>query len=148
MAYGSSQARGRIGATATATWAPSCVCDLHHSSWQCRILNPLGEDRDRTCVLTDTSQICFCWATMGTPRIFLLNSRSRMDICSGLYSLVGIFATLLRSTMKKKWWHLWDQDPGHICNVPLSILSSGYIFVLDVKSKEFFHLTISFILIC
>ena len=27
-------------ATATATLDPSCVCDLHHSSWQCRILNP------------------------------------------------------------------------------------------------------------
>ena len=29
-------------ATATAMWDPSCICDLHHSSWQCQILNPLG----------------------------------------------------------------------------------------------------------
>ena len=34
--------------TATATWDLSWVCDLHHSSWQCRILNPLSEARDRT----------------------------------------------------------------------------------------------------
>ena len=27
--------------TATATPDPSCVCHLHHSSWQCQILNQL-----------------------------------------------------------------------------------------------------------
>ena len=45
--------------TATATRDPSRVCDLHHSSRQRRILNPLTEARDRTCVLMDTSQIHF-----------------------------------------------------------------------------------------
>ena len=43
--------------TATATWDPSCVCDLHYSSRQCWILTPLSEARDRTLVLMDTSQI-------------------------------------------------------------------------------------------
>ena len=33
-------------ATATATRHPSCICHLHHSSWQCRILNPLSKVRD------------------------------------------------------------------------------------------------------
>ena len=46
--------------TATATADLSCVCDLHHGSWQCWILNPLSEVRDRTCVLTDMSWILFC----------------------------------------------------------------------------------------
>ena len=32
--------------TATATRDPSLVCGLHHSSWQCQILNPLSEARD------------------------------------------------------------------------------------------------------
>ena len=41
-------------ATATAAWDLSCIYDLHHSSRQCRILNPLGEARDRTCIITDT----------------------------------------------------------------------------------------------
>ena len=45
-AYGSSQARGRIKATATATWNLSRVCNLHHSSRQCWILNPPSEARD------------------------------------------------------------------------------------------------------
>ena len=35
-------------ARATATPDPSCVCDLHHSSRQCRILNPMSDARDRT----------------------------------------------------------------------------------------------------
>ena len=41
-------------ATATGTQDPSHVCDLHHSSWQCQILNPLSEAGDRTRILTDT----------------------------------------------------------------------------------------------
>ena len=32
---------------------PSRACDLHHSSWQHQILNPLSEARDRTHILTD-----------------------------------------------------------------------------------------------
>ena len=46
-AYGDSQARDQIGATAaadttaTATWDLSLVFDLYHSSWQRWILNPL-----------------------------------------------------------------------------------------------------------
>ena len=41
--------------TATATRDPSCVCDLHHSSRQRRILNPLSEARDRTLDLSSSS---------------------------------------------------------------------------------------------
>ena len=46
-------------ATATATPDPSHICNLHHSSRQSLILNPLSEARDRTCVPMDTSQIHF-----------------------------------------------------------------------------------------
>jgi len=45
---------------ATAMPDPSHVCDLHHSSRQRQILNPLSEARDRTCVLMDTSRIRYC----------------------------------------------------------------------------------------
>ena len=37
--------------TATAMQGLSCVCDLHHSSQQCWVLNPLSEARDPTHVL-------------------------------------------------------------------------------------------------
>ena len=41
--------------TATAKWGRSRVCNLHCSSQQCQILNPLNEARDRTHILMDTS---------------------------------------------------------------------------------------------
>ena len=44
-------------ATATATLDPSCLCDLHHSSWQCWILNPPSEAMDGTHVLVDTIRV-------------------------------------------------------------------------------------------
>ena len=54
-------------AAAMAAQDLSCICDLHHSSRQCQILNPLSEARDRTCILMDTSQVhCRC-ATAGPP---------------------------------------------------------------------------------
>ena len=45
------------------------VCNLHHISQQCWILNPLSKDRDRTRVLMDTSWVHYPWAMMGTPNL-------------------------------------------------------------------------------
>ena len=53
--------------TAAATPDLSRICDLHHSSQQRRILNPLSKARDRTCHLMVPSRICFRCATTGTP---------------------------------------------------------------------------------
>ena len=44
-------------ATARAMSDWSRVSDLHHSSKQCQILNPLSKAKDRTCVLMDTSWV-------------------------------------------------------------------------------------------
>ena len=80
MAYGSSQVKLELQlpayATATVTQDTSHVCDLHRSSQQCWILNPLREARDWTCILMDTSRVPYCWATMGTPYPF-----SNWDFC-------------------------------------------------------------------
>ena len=66
MSYGSS----RLGveselqllacATATAMPDPSHICDLHRSSQQRRILNPLSEAKDQTRIPTDTSRVRYC----------------------------------------------------------------------------------------
>ena len=58
--------------TATATPDPSPVCNLHHRTWQCHILNPLSEARDRTCFLMDMSQVCNLLSDNGNlPLLFL-----------------------------------------------------------------------------
>ena len=68
--------------TAIATRDPSCVCDLHHNSWQHWILNPLSKARGRTHNLMVPSWIRFCCATMGTLVIlsFYLYCLSLVDI--------------------------------------------------------------------
>ena len=53
--------------TATATPDPRYVSNLHHSSRQSWIVNPLSKARDQTSNLMVPSRICFCCATMGTP---------------------------------------------------------------------------------
>ena len=84
--------------TATSTPDPSHICDLHHSSWQHQILNPLSEAMDQTCVLMDTSQIHFRWATTGTPifrffkaphlHLFLLIKAKQILPSSLIYSIL------------------------------------------------------------
>ena len=58
--------------TATATQDPSCVCNLHYSSWQHQILNPLSKARDGTCILMAISLVHYCYATLGTPCVVLI----------------------------------------------------------------------------
>ena len=48
-----------IYTTARALQDLSHICDLHHSSWQCQIINPLSEARDQTYILMDNSHIHF-----------------------------------------------------------------------------------------
>ena len=74
MPYGSSQiprlwvkSELQLPAYTTATWVLSHICDLHHSSQQRWILNPVKEARDLTHIIMDTSHIHFC-CTMGTPK--------------------------------------------------------------------------------
>ena len=59
VAYGGSQARSLIGVVAAGLHPshshadPSCICNLHHNSQQCQILNPLSKARNQTLVLID-----------------------------------------------------------------------------------------------
>ena len=76
--------------TATAMQNPSHACDLHHSSQQCWILNPLSQVRDRTHNLMVPSQIRFHYATTGTPRpIFQLTLFHFSPSCSSFNILVS-----------------------------------------------------------
>ena len=72
-ARGGCQARGPIRAvalayaTATAMPDPIRTCNLHHSSQQCWILNPLSKARAWTHNLMVPRQIRFCCTMTGTP---------------------------------------------------------------------------------
>ena len=59
-------------ATARTTLDPSLICNLRWSLWQHQMLNPLSKARDWTCILMETRQVRFEWATMGTPKRFSL----------------------------------------------------------------------------
>ena len=61
---------------------PSHICDLHHSSRQYRILNPLSEARDQTRTLMVPRRIRFRRAMTGTP-----TSQSFMQIVLALHPL-------------------------------------------------------------
>ena len=60
----------QLQAYATATALPDLrwVCNLHPSLQQCQMLNPLRRARVETRILTDTSQVRYCWATAGMSR--------------------------------------------------------------------------------
>ena len=55
--------------TAAATLDLSGICDLHRSSQQHWILNPLSEVRDRTPVLMDTSEVLNVLSHNGNSRM-------------------------------------------------------------------------------
>ena len=77
MTCGGSQARCQIGAVSAGLYhshsrtGSSHVCNLHCSSRQYQILNPLSEAKDWTYILMDAGQIHFCWVTLGTPNSWL-----------------------------------------------------------------------------
>ena len=93
-AHGISQARGQLLAYATATQDPSCVCDLHHSSQQCRILNPRSEARDQTHVLMGTSWVRYPWGTRGTPSFLFSTCMSYLYILEIMPLSSELFATI------------------------------------------------------
>ena len=63
--------------TATTTWDPICVCNLHQSSQQCWIFNPLSKARNQTSMLMDANRILFHCSTTGTPQLSILNLNFR-----------------------------------------------------------------------
>ena len=98
-------------APAVATRDPSCVCDLHYSSLQCQKLNPLGETRDRTLILMDTSRTCNPLSS---------NGNSVMHGLHGLNSLLETVDMLQRTLVwysrSSEFWFLFLPltycDPG------------------------------------
>ena len=68
-------------AITTAVPDPSWVCELHHSSRQHWIVNPLKRVRDQTHILIYSSQILYHWATIRTPVICRIVNDNHSDWC-------------------------------------------------------------------
>ena len=66
-------------ATATATPNLSCIFDLHHSSRQHGIFNPLIEGRDRNHILMDTSRVCNSLSHNGNAPNFFFQHNALKD---------------------------------------------------------------------
>ena len=102
VAYGGSQARGLIRAVAA---------DLHHSSWQRWILNPLIEARDGTRKLMIPSRIRFCCAMMGTAlfQVFHLSALQAtfpLLVPGSLYSFLWLNSTVPREKRAQLGFHV------------------------------------------
>ena len=102
-----------VYATATAPWYLSHVCDLHHSSRQHWILNPPREARDQTCVLMDTSEIHFRWATTGTP--FFIFYFSLFLVIFVLFWLIISSSNISWILVLSYYSTLYREFPVHIC---------------------------------
>ena len=74
VAYGSSQVRGQIRATAVS---------LHHSSQQRQILHPLSEARDRTHILMDTSWVPYPLHHNGNSQLSIMLNQPDLSCFSG-----------------------------------------------------------------
>ena len=94
MAYGGSQARGPIGATANAR----ATATPDQSSQQHRILNPLSEARDQTHNLMVPSQIRFRCAMTGTPSLTVFHC---MEV-KAFFSLQGPYSDFISSQFSLK----------------------------------------------
>ena len=142
-----------LPAYATATLDLIHVCNLHHSSWQRQIVNPLSEARDWTRVLMYTSQIYFCWATTETPGIhifdilhLLQNSQKEIKALTSSPDLILLISENLDSVLRVVLvaiLHLMQRpckavpNPGTHSEVcPLSLAFSCiplYVFPLVLK---------------
>ena len=102
-----------------------CVCNLHYSSWQQWILNPLSKARDRTRIFMDTSQLHDCWATTGTPVYLYFLFNILKFICIFVY-----FSLDHRSHV----WIWWET-----CTSPWLRTRSGWMGFGIVPLREYVY---------
>ena len=130
--------------TDTATPDLSHIFDLHHSSQQRQILNPLTEARDRTCNLMDPSRVCFCGATTGTPRELGFLISSCMS-CLYVLNINPLLVTSLASIFSHSvdsFVFLFGRRFPLLCESFCFIKSHLFIFALfllleDMEPKEY-----------
>ena len=68
----------------------SHICDLHHSSQQRQIPDPLSKARDRMHILMDTSRIRFHCATVGIPFTQILKVAFHIQLLQNIGYISGV----------------------------------------------------------
>ena len=131
-AYGNSQPSGRIRAAAAGLYHTqqcgirvSCICNLHHSSWQSWILNLLSEARDQICILMDASVLLLLSHNRNYHFAFLSSFDGLGGRLAGVSSLWKAFywfdkwthlmlARRLLFWTKQSWYFFADNSCGQI----------------------------------
>ena len=129
----------------------SCVCDLHPSSWQHQILNPVSKARNGTWVLVDASQIHFRWGITGTPAISFLvlmpYNLPLLSFSSFLPFFCSFFPYLLSLT--RGWSNFINLFKEHTffsvglflsvfyCSVFYSFILNHLSFYISIQSHQF-----------
>ena len=75
---------------ATATQDQSRICDLHHSSAQCQIPNPLSGPRDQTHIVMDTVEFVSAVPQQGTPSVLSFKLETKPSSLTSLFSAHSI----------------------------------------------------------
>ena len=105
---------------ATAMPDPIRMCDLRHSSRQCRVLNPRSKAGDRTRNLMVPGWIRFRCATMGTPTLSILSPSHphQLFVCSQQpQRLVALKSKEQARGSKqefKEWWRHVQEDRSQL----------------------------------
>ena len=87
--------------TDSVTWDLNGICDLHHCSQQ-------RKARDRTCILTDASGICFHHATMGTPRPYVKTGHTGLAGAPSGSTVSRALFTPRTMKLSTEWFELSD----------------------------------------
>ena len=107
----------------------SCVCDLHHSSQQHQLLNPLSKARGQTCNLMVPSRIYSSCTTMGTPSFILNSFKTTISGAVFVKNPSSLFYLNVCDGMKFrfKYWHAksviyLNFSKNQICFKPLHVM--------------------------
>ena len=125
----------------TAMWYVIRICNLHHTSWQHQLPDPLSKTRDWTHTLMDISRVCYCWVTVGTPWNFwkgTLRHRSLDPVRTQYTSFMGrdnagrIYKDLPCSEGQKSyhyWTSIYETEKEHFVSPFFKVLSLSPVLI-------------------